>query len=569
LVTATKVISERFRWLRAHASTIRASTAVNRSARALEAAGGASAGRWGVTYANSIMCPVARPSEDAPPRQRDARQTLDIIHAFIKTCLLPAVVEPGEMPILLESDNYTLDLQYGRIQFHAWNEERSLARRLGDIASSSNGKLVVVTERFGARRGELTFVDLARKQSDQVFRQGARGVLRDLLGRFLARQFPGWRVAALSTGPDLEHTLSPVFARAYIQRGGHGWAVLASPKNSQDAQNALGIGLLWLDYLRRTQPSGVVVGLVLFLPAGMQAVACQRLRALDPEKARCAVYVYDEDGAEQPVEIDDFGNIDARLLPHASVTAATGRAGEWIRRLTRMPCVDAVSLGAGAISFRVNGLEVARLTGTRMMVGVERRKIAASLAEVEELAAQVAAIRQADSVEPRHAWRRRNPEAWLESMLRRDICAVDSSLLREPVYGQVSAMLGLDRGVVDLLAVDNSGRLAVIEVKATEDAQLPLQALDYWARIRYHAERGELAEAGYFRGVNLLRAAPRLLLVAPALQFHPSTETLLRFYSSDIAVERVGLGVEWQKNISVVLRLYGAEAPGWDNKDDS
>jgi len=53
------------------------------------------------------------------------------------------------------------------------------------------------------------------------------------------------------------------------------------------------------------------------------------------------------------------------------------------------------------------------------------------------------------------------------------------------------------------------------------------------------------------------------LLVAPALAFHPTTETLLGFYSSDIEVERIGLSVEWQRSLRVVLRLAGASRPGW------
>jgi len=52
-----------------------------------------------------------------------------------------------------------------------------------------------------------------------------------------------------------------------------------------------------------------------------------------------------------------------------------------------------------------------------------------------------------------------------------------------------------------------------------------------------------------------------LLLVAPSLEFHPTTETLLSFFSPAIAVERVGVGVEWRKSLQVMFRLTGAERP--------
>ena len=52
------------------------------------------------------------------------------------------------------------------------------------------------------------------------------------------------------------------------------------------------------------------------------------------------------------------------------------------------------------------------------------------------------------------------------------------------LYTQVPALSGGDRGLLDLLTLDRNGRLAVIELKADEDLHLPLQALDYWIRVR-------------------------------------------------------------------------------------
>ena len=38
--------------------------------------------------------------------------------------------------------------------------------------------------------------------------------------------------------------------------------------------------------------------------------------------------------------------------------------------------------------------------------------------------------------------------------------------------------------MLDLLTLDRDSRLTVIELKADEDLHLPLQALDYWIRVR-------------------------------------------------------------------------------------
>jgi hypothetical protein len=51
------------------------------------------------------------------------------------------------------------------------------------------------------------------------------------------------------------------------------------------------------------------------------------------------------------------------------------------------------------------------------------------------------------------------------------------------------------------------------------------------------------------------------------MEFHPTTEILLSFFSPDIAVERIGLGVEWQVEPKVVLRTRGAARPEWDLPD--
>jgi hypothetical protein len=129
------------------------------------------------------------------------------------------------------------------------------------------------------------------------------------------------------------------------------------------------------------------------------------------------------------------------------------------------------------------------------------------------------------------------------------------------VYDQVPAFVGGDRGVLDLLAVERSGRLAVLELKATADLQLPLQALDYWLRVKWHLDRGEFTPNGYFPGIALRPEPPRLFLVCPALEFHPVTETILSFFAPAIEVERVGVGVEWRKGLRVMFRLRGAERP--------
>jgi hypothetical protein len=151
------------------------------------------------------------------------------------------------------------------------------------------------------------------------------------------------------------------------------------------------------------------------------------------------------------------------------------------------------------------------------------------------------------------------PERILETQVRAKIETIDASLRPRPVHGQVLTFSAGDRDIIDLLAVSAAGTLAVLELKVTEDIQLPLQALDYWMRVAWHAQNGELAHL--FPGIPLDGKPPRLLLIAPAMSFHSTNATVLSYFSPHIEVERIGINEGWRHDIRVVMRLRGADNP--------
>lgn len=65
---------------------------------------------------------------------------------------------------------------------------------------------------------------------------------------------------------------------------------------------------------------------------------------------------------------------------------------------------------------------------------------------------------------------------------------------------------------------------------------------------------GKFRSYGYFPGVEIQRAPPLVYLVAPALRFHPVTGNLLRHFSPEIEVVRVGLTENWRHGIRVFDR---------------
>lgn len=486
------------------------------------------------------------------------------IETFLRESRTPGMLEPGEELLPLVPGGFSLDLTAAAVSLQAWDARRSLARRIVAIESEKPGRLQLTFERFGKRTGTLVLIDTTRPQSRTLAVKSHRHVFREQFRCFLRRQFCGWKIVELSAEPDLEHSLSPIYPRAYLRQGGSGWAAIAAPPDAHDPAGCLTYGLIWLDYLRRREPRITVGGLAVFVPEGRHHATALRLRWLNPNAARCALFLYDRDFHENPADPADCGNLDTEL----GVCRAPASLPPEYRFLAQLPGVETVPSIDGSLALRIRGLVFAVYRNGRMEAGIDRRRPISDARELAELAEGIARVRTRSAPDPHHPLYRRYPESWLESAVRANLHEVDASLLPCPLYGQVPAFTGAERGVIDLLAADGAGRLAVLELKAAEDPHLPFQALDYWMRVAWHARRGEFAARGYFPAQALLPRPPRLYLVSPALLFHPSAASILRYFHPEIEVCRVGLGIEWQRKLTVVFRASGAESPMWASHQD-
>jgi len=485
------------------------------------------------------------------------------LERFLLTASKPAILEPGQPPLELSADHYACTERPNGLLLEAWDDAQTWARRLVHVEPARGGRLTVIAERLGGARLKLEIADLDRPVSAQLLQRNLRENLRERFRYWLARQYPGWQIEELTAGADLEHSLSPSYPRAFLVRGATRMAAIAAPPEPELSGSVLTFGLIWLDYLRRREAPHPVQGLALFLQKNTADQTLLRLRWLDTRLASFAVFTYDSDGYERPVDAANTGNISSRVEPWNAGPPAASALPLWVlAELARFEGFEAVELGAGTVSLRIHGLAFARVESQQTFCGIDRLKRTRDAARVLETARQLALHRASGAREPSHPWYRRNPEAWLESLARRNLRVLDPALRGAPVYGQVPSMAGTQHGILDLLAVDARGRLAVLELKSAEDPNLPLQALDYWIRVAWHARRGEFTANGYFPGIELATEAPRLLLVAPALQFHPTTETILRFFSPRVEVVRIGVGLEWRREFCPVSRLRGAERPG-------
>jgi hypothetical protein len=502
------------------------------------------------------MGAAAKPSREGPS------EALLAIEQFLKISGQPAAMEPGEDAIPVGADNFRLELSGEKLTLEVWSETQNLVRRVRGVQSARRGRLELEVERFGGRKGQLTLVDLAHPSNRDSSRQGARLKYRERFRLSLSRQFPEWRIAEISTAPDLHHTLSPSFPRALLKKGGSALAAIGAAEDAPDPDGVLTFGLIWLDYVRRRETRLAVRGLAIFLPEGKERTTCHRVRYLDAGAATYAMFVHHPNGTEEAIDPRDYTNFDTRIEPcRIPLAGFKTDLADWVERIAKLHGVERRDQPDGSVRLAVRGLEFARAAGGRLTFGIDEKHEALGephVTEIEALAKGLEGMRNAATPGHGNLLYTRHPEAWLESQVRAEIESLDPSLRPRPLYGQVPQFAAGERGVLDVLAVDRDGRLAILEVKAAQDVHLPMQALDYWMRVKWHLERGEFQGRGYFPGVELRADPPRLLLVAPALDFHPSNETVLRYLSPEVEVERFGVGIQWRQELRVMFR---ASAP--------
>jgi hypothetical protein len=212
------------------------------------------------------------------------------------------------------------------------------------------------------------------------------------------------------------------------------------------------------------------------------------------------------------------------------------------------------------ISFRIRGLEFAQLhlgRGDRLTFGVGQQRpvhTSSDWQEVEKLVNRILWQRQASNKDRCNLLFRLQSERWLESLILQDIRVIDSNLDPHFVYPQVPAFLGGDRGMIDILGVTKQGRLAVMELKVSEDIELPMQGLDYWLRVRWHQRRSEFSHKGYFPGAELSPEPPLLYFVCPQFCYHNSFPQITQHIDISVPMIQVGINENWRGGIQVVMR---------------
>jgi hypothetical protein len=470
------------------------------------------------------------------------------------------VRENGERLAGLWGAEYEIHAQGEAALLHLWSGQQSLVRRVVRVAEESCDRVVLEVSRFGhARLARLEFVANGEPRDA---RRSEREQFSVRLRRILTDHFPDETVESLATAADLHRSISGSYTRGVTLRGSEAWAVLgASPE--EDAATVDGIltfGLIWLEHARDRAKRYSVLGVRLFLPRGTSSITAHRMAALAfPDEVELFEYepLY---WRVRKIARSDAGNLATWIVARREIEQAIAVAMPQAKRI-RALVPEAIRIGVAAatqeVTLRFRGLEFARWRQGEMWFGLgDRQEILTPKRwpALEALVRQLETHRHALASETKHRLYRAQPERWLETIVSADPARIDARLDPKHIYSQVPAFSSGDRGIIDLLGVTRDGRLAVLELKAAEDIQLVMQAVDYWLRVRWHHDRDDFRRYGYFPEIQLSPKPPILLLVAPGFQFHPSMDIVLRYLSAEIEIARIALAENWRRGLRVVFR---------------
>jgi hypothetical protein len=278
------------------------------------------------------------------------------------------------------------------------------------------------------------------------------------------------------------------------------------------------------------------------------------------------IFIVDDDlNALSPVSCPERHELWTSRIARFPPIAATTMSDETRAILAEAPeAIDVVHSRHGE-TLRYNGLPFARV---RTLLGVERvwfgidssnRRLLddTSCRDWQNLLRDLREHRSATTHDRGHAFYRNAAEAWLESLLRRDITKLDPGLVIAPLHAQFRTAHSGKLGIrpIDLLALRQDGRLVVIELKASEDREHVLQGADYWRRVEAHRRRGHIAKAKLFGDKKIKDEPPLVYLVAPTLRVHPSFNTLARCISNDIEIYRFDINEDWRSGVRVMRRM--------------
>lgn len=444
---------------------------------------------------------------------------------------------------------------------------------------------VVAWERRGERlRLEVSRCTGARSSTLELFPRASVAALRarveearlargERLASIVRDACAGARILRVSLSAGARRGEPGRFARILLSdsRGG---AVAATgpvvPLRVDETDAFIASSWLWFSRLEGGGRGGVARRTLRLVVPRMLSEACAQRAALLRDDVRGRISIIEVDDEETVATLVGTPSLGELLKAAAPRLARPARPRASLFAASLASCapneIDVVRARRGE-TLRFNGLPFARVRLVKgseaVWFGVEaapRRRLLdeTNADELRKLIFDLKEHRRADAPDRAHALYRAAPEAWLESILRRDITRLDPGLRLAPLHAQFRAdgeRSGRARPI-DLLALRRDGRLVVIELKVTEDAAHALQGAGYWLHVERQRRAGHVQRARLFGDAAIADAPALVYLVAPTLRFHRDFATIARTISPEIECYRFDLNEDWRAGVRVMRRCH-------------
>jgi hypothetical protein len=496
--------------------------------------------------------------------------------------------QEGGAPLALARDEFDLSIAHGRLIFSCWTETGSHSWRIAAWNWIGEKLLLKASRRMGAEVATLELVPRASAKAIVMSIAAARQARCEKLAQIVAQTLvcesfaddhrlkampllPGAKIERAVLSPGMRRDQPGRYARIILRLPRDRVAVTATVAQS-DARNVdsmFSSALLWFNRLRQSPKRPVIERLLMIVEPQTREAARQR-HALLRDVLRRTIELLEIDDSEQeltqvrPFERKNLWRKRLARFPPLTEAESSERARQIIAQAPN--AVDVVQSRHGQ-TLRYHGLPFARVRRVmekdRVWFGIEgsRRRLLDDYHEPDwiKLWRDLETYRSESCRDRKHWLYRAGGEAWLESILRRDISKLDPGLIVAPLHAQFRTSHGGAFGAggarpIDLLALRHDGRLAVIELKVNEDREHVFQGVDYWRRVEAHRRRGHISSAKLFGDRELSDESPLVYLVAPTLRFHPSFATLARTITPDIEIYRFDINEDWRAGVRVVRR---------------
>jgi hypothetical protein len=520
----------------------------------------------------------------------DAKRSIDELLGLHNEWFL---AQDSGAPLALGSSEFDFSIDHRRLIFSSWTETGFRSWRITAWSWTGQKLVLEATRRMGA---EIATIELVPRESAKAIVAGiaaARQARCVRLAQIASEALANTKIEQVGLSPGVRRDQPGRYARIVLRRPHKRIAVTATVANS-DARNVDSLfssALLWFNRLQQRPRRPAIEKLVMAVEPNVLEAARQR-HVLLRESLRQRIELFEIRGSvinggstrgSSPTVREGVGRNADGAWQHLEPVKPFERRNLWRRRLKQFPAVgenetidrvkeilasaphavDVVTSRHGQ-TIRFHGLPFARVRRVmdrdRIWFGIEgsRRSLLDDYHEQDwiKLWEDLENHRNGDCRDKSHWFYRAAGEAWLESILRRDISKLDPGLIVAPLHAQFRTSHGGPTGArpIDLLALRHDGRLAVIELKVNEDREHVFQGVDYWRRVEAHRRRGHISTAKLFGEREISDESPLVYLVAPTLRFHPSFATLAQTIAPDIEVYRFDINEDWRGGVRVVRR---------------